>query len=76
MLVAIRETPTEQHFDPELIHLRLSDEDNMPKIVTLKLKPVFARPRHVCPGRVVLYDHLVSSDRYLFFCGLFLIMLE
>jgi len=69
LLVAIRETPTEQHFDPEFIHLRLSDEDNMPKIVTLKLKPVFARPRHVCPGRVVLYDRIDKRVHFFTFGG-------
>lgn len=69
LLVAIRETPTEQHFDPELIHLRLGDRDNLAKSVTLKLKPAFSRPRHICPGRVVLYDRIDKRVHFFTFGG-------
>jgi len=69
LLVAIRETPTKQHFDPELIHLRLSDEDGLVRSVTLKLKPSFSRPSHICPGRVVLYDRKDKRVHFYTFGG-------
>ncbi|MBN1991289.1 MAG: hypothetical protein JW953_01185 [Anaerolineae bacterium] len=69
LLIAIRETPTKQHFDPELIHLRLGDKDNLARLVTLKLKPAFSSPRHVCPGRVVLYDRIDKRVHFFTFGG-------
>ena len=69
LLVAIRETPTEQHFDPELIHLRLGDKDSLARLVTLKLKSSFSRPRHICPGRVVLYDRIDKRVHFFTFGG-------
>ena len=68
LLVAIREIPTKQHFDPESIHLRLDDKDNASRSVVLKLKPAFSKPRHICPGRVVLYDR-IDKRVHFFTCG-------
>ena len=69
LLVAIRETPTEQHFDPELIHLRLGAKNSVSRLVKLKLKPAFSSPRHICPGRVVLHDRIDKRVHFFTFGG-------
>ena len=58
LLVAIRETPTEAHFDPKTIRLQVRDEGGAATRITLGLRSPFQRSRHVCLGRVVLRDRV------------------
>jgi hypothetical protein len=66
LLVAIREQPTGQHFDPQTLHLRLRDEHGLARWRTLSwLSPLEAATGHACPGLVTLRDR--SGKRVDFF---------
>jgi len=67
LLVAIRKTPTGQHFDPESIHLQLRDKNGLANRRILRLESRFVGSRHVCPGDVVLYDRLDKRERFFVF---------
>jgi hypothetical protein len=58
LLIAIREEPTEEHFDPEVVELRLCDESASSAVNRVKL--TLASPFHdtqmVCPGRLIVWD--------------------
>jgi hypothetical protein len=68
LLVAIREAPTGQHFDPELIELCLSESNQKVGPVKLTLKPSFSGVKRVCPGQVVLRDR-IDKRVYFFVYG-------
>lgn len=69
LLVAIRETPTKMHFDPDAIHLRLRDQDGIANWTKLDLRGSFRGSRHVCPGHIVLSDRLGKQIRFYVFGG-------
>jgi len=69
LLVAIREIPTGMHFDPELIRLRLQDEDDAANWATFGLRSPFWGGRHVCPGLVILRDRVDKRVEFFVFGG-------
>lgn len=54
--VAIRQTPTEEHFDPESIEARLCNGQGSVERRRLQLHMHGELPHRVCPGRLTLYD--------------------
>lgn len=67
--VAMREPPTKQHFDPEKLHVRLCNEENLATWYSLKRQtPAFGLSR-VCPGRVVLQDRFNKQIHFFTFGG-------
>jgi hypothetical protein len=69
LLVAIREKPTEKHFDPEALRLSLLDQFTMPGPTTLTLHTSLARSRRVLPGSVVVRDRLNKQEEFFTFGG-------
>jgi hypothetical protein len=69
LLVAIRETPTETHFDPETIRLQVCDENGVATYITLGSKSPFQRSGQVCPGQVVLRDRVNKRPNFFVFGG-------
>jgi len=68
LLIAIREKPTQAHFDPELIRLYIRGEDGLAERVTLRLESPI-RSRDVCPGRVILLDRKEKRVDFFTFGG-------
>ncbi|MDH4138431.1 MAG: hypothetical protein OEW09_17190, partial [Anaerolineae bacterium] len=73
LLVAIRKIPTEKHFDPQTIRLRLRDKYDQAKWTTLWLHspqelPIKASV-HVCPGEVMLRDRTDKRVDFFVFGG-------
>jgi hypothetical protein len=73
LLVAIHKIPTEKHFDPQTIRLRLRDKYDQAKWTTLWLHspqelPITAS-MHVCPGEVMLRDRMDKRTNFFVFGG-------
>jgi hypothetical protein len=56
LVVAMREVPTGEHYDPEEIELRLRDLWGMADWQELTITAAWLPSDHVCPGRVLLSD--------------------
>jgi hypothetical protein len=73
LLVAIRKQPTEKHFDPQAIRLRLRDKYDQAKWTTLGLHSPLELPikasLHVCPGEVILRDRTDKRANFFVFGG-------
>jgi hypothetical protein len=69
LLVAIRETPTEMHFDPESMRLRLEDARGEVSRTTLSLRWSFRGTRRVFPGRIILRDRIGKRAEFFAFGG-------
>jgi len=73
LLVAIRKEPTERHFDPQTLRLRLRDKHDMAKWNTLWLHSPLELPieasMHVCPGEVMLRDRTEKRVDFFVFGG-------
>jgi hypothetical protein len=73
LLVAIRKKPTEKHFDPQTMRLRLRGEYNQAKWTTLGLHSPVELPikasMHVCPGEVILRDRIDKRADFFTFGG-------
>ena len=73
LLVAIRKQPTEKHFDPQTIRLRLRDKYDQAKWTTLWLQSPLELPitasMHVCPGEVMLRDRTEKRVDFFVFGG-------
>lgn len=73
LLVAIRKIPTEKHFDPQTIRLRLRDKYDQAKWTTLWLHSPQELPLeasiHVCPGEVILRDRTDKRANFFVFGG-------
>jgi hypothetical protein len=73
LLVAIRKQPTEKHFDPQTMRLRLRDKHNEATWTTLGLhSPVgllIKASVHVCPGEVMLRDRMDKRANFFVFGG-------
>lgn len=68
LLVAIRKEPTEMHFDPASLHVRLSQKE-LAVWNTLGLRPASKKSVPVCPGRVILLDHKGKETEFFTFGG-------
>jgi hypothetical protein len=69
LLVAIRETPTGEHFDPESIHLRIIEDNKETDWDTFRLKLLFLKSRHTGPGQVSLRDRTGKRANFFTFGG-------
>ena len=73
LLVAIRKQPTEKHFDPQAMRLRLRDKYDQAKWTTLWLHSPLELPikasMHVCPGEVMLRDRTDKRANFFVFGG-------
>lgn len=73
LLVAIRKKPTEKHFDPQSMRLRLRDKYDQAKWTTLWLYSPQELPIkasiHVCPGEVMLRDRTDKRANFFAFGG-------
>ena len=69
LVVAIRQTPTELHFDPEAIHLRLVYRDDTVRETTIMLTNPPLDVRQVCPGPVTLVDRIGKRVDFFVFGG-------
>jgi len=73
LLVAIRKEPTEKHFDPQAIRLRLRDKYDEAKWTTLGLHSPLELPikasMQVCPGEVMLRDRTDKRVDFFVFGG-------
>ena len=70
LLVAIRETPTRMHFDPESIKVQILDQDGTPEWATLHRKWRLWAPSRICAGRVILRDRLKKTVEFFTFGGM------
>ncbi len=66
LLVAIRGTPTREHFDPETIQVLLFSPGNGIQEESLNLFTPLHKPQIVCPGTIVLCDR--RSKQECFYC--------
>jgi hypothetical protein len=73
LLVAIRKQPTEKHFDPQAMRLRLRDKHNEATWTTLGLHSPVELPikasLHACPGEVILRDRTDKGVNFFVFGG-------
>jgi hypothetical protein len=69
LLVAIRETPTQAHFDPESIGANILDEDGVPEWTTLHREWRFPTSSRVSAGRVILRDRVKKTVEFFTFGG-------
>lgn len=56
LLVAIRQVPTNSHYDPESIDVWIRDRNNLASQVNFTLHSSCIESVHVCPGIVILTD--------------------
>ena len=69
LLVAIRKEPTDKHFDPQTLHLRLRDEYGGAGWKTLSWLSPLEGSGHVCPGTVTLKDRSGRQIEFFTFGG-------
>ena len=69
LLVAIRETPTRMHFDPETVCLQTVNQDGSPHWRTYRIGPPLARSVRVCPTDVRVFDRLSKEIEFFTFGG-------
>lgn len=69
LLVAIRPQPTEAHYDPESMQLRLRDGNSGTQWVSVRQRAPFRRPVHVCPGHITLNDRREKKVEFFTFGG-------
>lgn len=69
LLVAIRETSTGEHFDPESINLRIIEDNNEIDWDNFRLKLLFQKSKHIGPGQVSLRDRMDKRVKFFTFGG-------
>lgn len=69
LLVAIRPHPTEAHYDPESVQLRLRDEHGAAQWVSLHQRPPFQGRLRVCAGHITLDDRREKKVEFFTFGG-------
>lgn len=69
LLVAVRPQPTEAHYDPESMQLRLRDENGAAQWVSLHQRAPFQRPGRICPGHITLNDRREKKVEFFTFGG-------
>jgi hypothetical protein len=69
LVVAIRKEPTLQHFDPEMVRLRLPDRRGMVKWRSLSLLSPDPGSDRVCAGHVILSDRIDKRVEFYTFGG-------
>ncbi len=67
LLVAIRDKPTLQHFDPEWIRLQTLRSSGAPEWTTLGLSSGPARSRRVYPGELMIGDRKGKQEEFVTF---------
>lgn len=68
LIVAMRRRPTEEHYDPEAIHLHLCGAQGTPVRTTVHRDTTVSQPANICPGRLELSDR-VNARRGFFTYG-------
>ncbi len=69
LLVAIRENPTNAHFDPETLYTCVLYDDGVPEWTTFGLKWRHPKSCRVCAGRVILQDRAKNVVEFFTFGG-------
>lgn len=69
LLVAVRESPTKRHFDPEEVCLEVLDENGRASRTRFHLESHFSRSKRVCPTVVTLRDRLEKEVEFFTFGG-------
>lgn len=69
LLVTIRETPTETHFDPELVELDWLDNGDNIERTKLTLDSTFSGTGQVCVGSLVLRDRFDKTVHFFGYGG-------
>ncbi len=69
LLVAMRKTPTEKHFDPESMRIQLVNPSGMPDWTVLNLQTPLSKSRRVYPGSLNLCDRLNQEETFFTFGG-------
>jgi len=69
LLVAIRESPTRMHFDPESVCLQVVGRSGRPTRTTFHLQSHFPRSKRVCPTVVTLRDRMEKEVEFFTFGG-------
>lgn len=69
LLIAIRQQPTGEHFDPQRLRLRLQDADGVVRWRTLDWLTPLEASAHACPGRLILRDRFDKSVEFFTFGG-------
>lgn len=65
LLILLRHQPSGHHFDPQSIHIRLQNWDNIPHWTTLEAGTAFQQSRRVHPGKVTVQE--IDGDKAEFF---------
>jgi hypothetical protein len=66
LLVALRDSPTGRHFDPEALSLVVRDAEGLAQELVLTREHAGPAPEHVCPGPIAVSDW--RDRRVHFFC--------
>jgi len=69
LAVAIRDKPTEAHYDPESLHLSLLMADGIVHEMKLTRHQALTQERKVCPGLVHLMERLGKQVAFYSFGG-------
>jgi hypothetical protein len=69
LLVAMRDSPTRRHYDPETMKLRLASGQDTVKLVTLRRNDQPVESLRVCPGQVTLADRISKEVNFFSFGG-------
>jgi hypothetical protein len=69
LVVAIRHRPTQQHYDPQRLHLHVRDEDGQASWRTLSWLTPAAYSDHFCPGPIILHDRHDRAAEFFAFGG-------
>ena len=70
LLVAIREKPAGEHFDPESMHLRIIEKDKETSWATLKSEAFFNKSIRVGLGQLLLRDKIDERVTFFTFGGI------
>ncbi len=68
LLIAIRDEPTEEHYDPEYVHLQICGPSGYPQRTTIHRDLNLILPAQICPGLIELVDR-VNARRAFFTYG-------
>jgi len=69
LLVALREIPTEMHFDPEVIQLRMGDAGDSMNMTTIRLHHPIYGTKQVGLGRVIINDRVDKRLEFFVYGG-------
>jgi hypothetical protein len=69
LVVAIRERPTQQHYDPQRLHLQVRDENGEADWRTMSWLTPAAHSKHFCAGPIMLRDRHGRATEFFAFGG-------